>query len=91
MENDFIFGRETKQDTMSEVSEMMQTPTMSIDPIAMEYVKHLSSIYGFCGEMMVTAFAHYCQAVKELPCDNPDYKMTDQDKEWFIQKGYIQR
>jgi len=79
---------EEKKDTMSVVSTMMETKMSEISPIAIEYVKSMSKIYGFCGEIMVTAFAHYCQAVLNLPCDNPDYKITEEGINWFKKNKY---
>lgn len=80
---------EEKKDTMSVVSVMMESKMSGISPIAIEYLKHMSRIYGFCGEVMVTAFAHYCQAVLGLPCDNPDYRISDEDRQWFIDNGHV--
>jgi len=77
-----------KKDTMSVVSTMMETKMNEISPIAIEYLKYISKIYGFCGEVMVTAFAHYCQAVLGLPCDDPDYKITEEGVKWFKENKY---
>lgn len=80
---------EEKKDTMSVVSVMMETKMSEISPIAIDYVKYMSSKYGFCGEVMVTGFAHYCQAVLGLPCDNPDYRIKPEDRQWFKDNGHI--
>lgn len=74
---------EEKKDTMSVVSKMMETKMNEISPLAIEYVKFISSKYGFCGEVMVTGFAHYCQAILGLPCDNPDYRINEEGTKWF--------
>jgi hypothetical protein len=76
---------------MLSVRTMMMTPMNQLPPIAIEHVKHLSSIYGFCSEICVSAYANYCQAVLDLPCKTPSYKMSDKDKQWFIEKDYIKK
>lgn len=78
-----------KQDAMEVVGTMMSTPMKDINPIAMEYLKYLSSKMGFCGEVCVTAYAAYCQAILGLPCKDPSYKLSVKDKQWFIDKGYV--
>lgn len=80
---------EEKKDTMSVVSTMMETKMSEISPIAIDYVKYMSSKYGFCGEVMVTGFAHYCQAVLGLPCEDPDYRIKPEDRQWFIDNGHV--
>lgn len=93
MSNKFKFGQIEKKDTMSVVSVMMAMKTKDINPLSWEYVKFMSKKYGFCGEIMVTAFAHYCQAVLGLPCDSPDYTITDEGNKWFNENKFenIQR
>ena len=83
MKNSFKFGRIEKKDTMAVVDKMMTTPMNELPEISIDYLKFLSSKYGFCGEMCVTAYAHYCQAVLGLPCDNPDYKINNEGTTWF--------
>ena len=77
-----------KQDAMDVVGTMMSTPMNQLPPIAIEYVKHMSSLYGFCGEVCVTAYAAYVQAILGLPCKDPSYKLSEKDRQWFIDKGY---
>lgn len=89
MEKEFKFGQVEKKDTMSVVSTMMSAKMNTISPIAIEYLKFISSKYGFCGEIMVTAFAHYCQAVLGLPCDSPDYRITEEGTKWFVDNGHV--
>jgi hypothetical protein len=76
------------KDTMSVVSEMMAMKTKDVNPLAWEYVKFMSKKYGFCGEIMVSAFAHYCQAILGLPCDNPEYRITDEGSNWFKENKF---
>jgi hypothetical protein len=89
MSKEFKFGQIEKKDTMSVVSTMMETKMSQTSPIALEYLQFLSKKYGFCGEIIVTAFAHYCQAVLGLPCDNPDYRITNEGVNWFLDNGYV--
>jgi hypothetical protein len=84
MKSSFKFGRLEKKDTMAVVSKMMSQPTRELSQDALNYVNFMSKKYGFCGEIMVTAFAHYCQAVLGLPCDNPDYRITPEGTQWFL-------
>lgn len=88
MGKEFKFGQVEKKDTMSVVSKMMSSKMGEVSPIAIEYIKFMSSKYGFCGEIMVTAFAHYCQAVLGLPCENEGYKITEEGIEWFTNNGH---
>ena len=71
------------RDTMDEVSVMMKLKQSETDPLALAYVNYLSSKYGFCGEIMVTGFAHYCQAILNLPCKDESYKINNDGIEWF--------
>jgi hypothetical protein len=75
-------------DAMSEVAKMMATPMNQLPAIANDYLKDLSKMVGFCGEVCVTAYAAYCQAVLKMPCENPLYKIEDDAKEWFATRGY---
>ena len=74
---------EKKIDTMTKVSQMMGTIMSQNPEPANEYLRYLSSRYGFCGEMIVTAYAHYCQAVLNLPCNNPSYVINEEGVNWF--------
>ena len=37
-----------------------------LPPLAYDYAKHLCQKYGMCGEVMVTAYAHYVELVEGL-------------------------
>lgn len=89
MNKDFKFGHKEKKDTMSVVNTMMSHKMSHISPIAIEYLQFMSKKYGFCGEVMITAFAHYCQVVLGLPCDNPDYRCNNEAINWFLDNGHI--
>lgn len=89
MDKNFKFGHVEKKDTMSVVSTMMSMKMKDINPIAIKYLNFLSKKYGICGEIMVTALAHYCQAILGLPCENPDYKITYEGSKWFYDNEYI--
>jgi hypothetical protein len=73
-----------EMDTMTKVSQMMGTIMNQNPEPANEYLRYLSSKYGFCGEMIITAYAHYCQAVLKLPCDNSDYLINEEGINWFV-------
>jgi hypothetical protein len=70
-------------DCMKLVQSMMTQPMNTIPLKANEYLTYLSKIYGFCGEMMITAYAHYLQAVHGKTCKTNDYKITEEGKKWF--------
>lgn len=88
MDKIFKFGKIEKKDTMIVVSKMMSSKLKEISPIAIEYLNYLSKTYGFCGEIMVTAFANYCQATLGLPCEDENYRITDENTKWFKDNGY---
>jgi len=89
MKKEFKFGTTNQKDAMDEVNEMMAMELRYINATATAYLKFMAGIYGFCGEVMVTAFAHYCQAVLNLPCKDDGYKITEEGKEWFLENGYL--
>ena len=70
-------------DCMKMVQSMMTQPMNTIPPKANEYLTYLSKIYGFCGEMMITAYAHYYQAVHDKTCSDPEYKINEEGINWF--------
>ena len=56
-----------------------------------EYLTYLSSRVGICGEVYLTAFAYYNQAVLGMPCEDDLYKIPQEEKDWFIKKGYYEK
>jgi hypothetical protein len=65
------------------VSEMMSTPMRQLPKPAIDYLKHLSSMMGFCGEVCVTAYYHYLQAIDGMECKDDGYKLSGEDKIWW--------
>ena len=63
------------QDALDWAIEMMGGPVKNVPNLAMEYVKLLSSMYGFCGEVMITALAGYAQKIKGMPCKDQLYQV----------------
>lgn len=78
--------KQTK-DAVVKASEMMHTPTKDLPPLALEYMNHLCRQYGMCGEVLLTALAHYNQIVEHLECSDELYKPENRDKTWFKEKG----
>jgi len=76
------------KDAMDEVSVMMGIPMNQLPEPAIEYCRALSAEIGFCGEVCVTAYAAYCQAVLKLPCNDHSYIISDKARKWFEDKGY---
>ena len=56
----------------------MHLPMNDAPPRAIAFAKHLSKRYGFCGEIMVTAFCIYAQIDEGLSCDDDLYRVTDE-------------
>lgn len=71
------------QTAMDRASQMMRTKMCDLPEAAIEFAKHLSKEYGFCGEIMLTAFAAYAQCVEKLPCKDRLYKAREEDYVWF--------
>jgi hypothetical protein len=65
------------------MSEMMSTPMNQLPPLAFEYMKYMCKKYGGCGEIMVTAYAHYAQSVEGLECDDRAYCIDEDGRQWF--------
>lgn len=65
------------------VSEMMLTPMNKLPELAVQYLRYMSSRVGFCGEVCVTAFSYYCQAILQMKCKNKIDKITPEAKKWF--------
>jgi hypothetical protein len=63
--------------------QMMATPMKDIPPLAMAYARHLGQKFGMCGEVFLTAWCHYAQAIENLPCSDDLYKMDGISREWF--------
>ena len=36
-----------------------------------------------CIDVCLTAYAHYYQAIENLPCKDKGYKITTEGKQWF--------
>lgn len=62
---------------------LMNSPMKNIPKLALDYADHLSKKVGFCGEIFVTAFAHYAQAVEGLQCNYGLYVIGNEGKTWF--------
>ena len=80
--------KEIKKTCMDEVGIMMGTPMNKLPKPAQEYLRHFSNKVGFCGEVCVTAYAAYCQAVLGLPCDDEGYKISPDALQWFKDNKY---
>ena len=80
--------KEKPVDAMIKVSEMMATPMNQLPALAIDYLRDFSKKVGFCGEVCVTAYAAYCQAVLKMPCADEGYKIDVDAKRWFEARGY---
>jgi hypothetical protein len=68
---------------MQRANELMSTRIVDHPPLARKYTKYLSGMYGACGELYVTALAHYAQAVEGLSCYDSLYLIDEKGIEFF--------
>lgn len=61
----------------------MDTKIRDLPPLAMEYATYLCSKVGGCGEVLMTAYTHYAQAVENLVSEDSLYILTPEGKAWF--------
>lgn len=66
--------------------EMMAIPIKDLPPLAVEFAKLLCAKVGMCGEVLLTAWAAYAQAVEGLECDDDLYQISAQDLAWFRER-----
>ncbi len=71
------------QDALDRGLELALTPIRDLPPLAWQYARHLCSKIGGCGEVFITAYAHYAQCVEGLPCADAAYRASVLDQEWF--------
>jgi len=67
---------------------MMKIQIGDIPKPAFEYLDYLQRRVGFCGEVCLTAYAHYNQAVLNMACNDNLYKLSKEGKKWFVRNGY---
>jgi len=70
-------------DAVERATKMMTIPMGQLPDLAIEYAKFLCNKSGMCGEVIITAYAHYAQDIEGLPCDDPAYAIDPDGKEWF--------
>ena len=80
-----------KNQAVTEAGKMMIMPMNQLPPIALEYLQDLSKRVGFCGEVCLTAYAAYNQMVLGMPCDDSLYQLPQEEKDWFINRGYYKK
>ena len=69
---------------LSKASAMMNVPIGQLPYAAVMYSKFLSKKYGFCGEVLITAYAAYAQKMEAYECAEAEYKVSEQDWDDFI-------
>jgi len=72
-----------KKDAVTRAQEMMGMPMGNLPVRAWLYSKFLSLKYGFCGEVLMTAYAAYAQKIEGLSCDDSLYKVDEGDWDDF--------
>jgi hypothetical protein len=60
-----------------------EVPGRDVPPLAIEYANHLAHQFGVCGELVLTAMAHYAQCVEGLPCGDGLYRADEDARKWF--------
>lgn len=72
-----------KKNALEEAESMMDLPYEKLPKIVTDYLNYLYNCNGCSGDMVLLAYAHYCQAELELECNDEIYKITDKSREWF--------
>jgi len=54
---------------------------------AIEYAHAMCKRFMGCGEVCITAFAHFAQAVCHLPCKDAAYRIDPEGQGWFDNNG----
>ena len=75
------------QDALDRAQEMMFIPMNQLPSIAVDYARHLGANGGICAEVLLTAWAHYAQAVEGLKTDDEAYRAGAWEREWFANQG----
>ena len=68
---------------MDKAVKMMGAPMTELPKPAVAYARYLCDKYGMCGEVFLTAWAHYLQAVEGLDEDDSLYQIDDVGAEFF--------
>ena len=74
---------ENKKDALARAAEMMQMPMKQLPALAFAYMQKMCHTYAACGEVILTAFAHYAQLEEGLPCDDFLYRPGKKEKQLF--------
>jgi len=79
-------------DAVKRAGKMFLMPMNKLPESALDYAQFLSEKYGMCGEVLLTAFAHYAQSVEGLQCAiDSGYKIDDVGKAWFADRKHKQK
>ena len=62
---------------------LFKTKTCDLPKLARAYLDYLSGNVGACGEVYLTAYAHYAQAVEKLSCTDEMYEIDEDGRRWF--------
>lgn len=81
-----IRASKEKNNAVNRAMELMTVPMKDLPPLAIEFMRLLSSEVGYCMETCITAYAAYAQCVENLPCDDYLYEAREKDKKWFKHK-----
>ena len=75
-------------EALTKAVEMMNIKQKDLPKEALDFVEYTSKKIGICGEVFITCFAVYNQVVLGMPCEDSLYQVREEDRQWFIDKGY---
>ena len=81
----------TPDGAVTRALEMARIPMGMLPPLALKYAHELGRKYGLCGEVYLTAFAHYAQAVEKLKCSDSLYRIGKEGRAFFAANNKVER
>ena len=73
----------TTQDALARARDLFETPFGKLPKLALAYFQEMNRTFGACGEVGLTAFAHYAQLEEGLPCKDPEYRANKHARRRF--------
>ena len=70
-------------ETMQRANELMYMPRWQLPYACFMYAKYLCGRMGMCGEVLLTAYAHYANYMEERHCGDPAYAADALAKNYF--------
>jgi len=73
----------TKKDALARARELFETPFGKLPKLALAYFQEMNRVFGACGDVGLTAFAHYAQLEEGLPCADSAYRANKHARRRF--------